>query len=199
MPALVETEFTATIKWLGKVPDRDASLLAAAQHEMELSFAGPVGEAHAGLTRASCTRVRTQYPIGTQIRNVRQLTLVSQEELSAIALVLGLDALDPVLLGASLVLEGIPDFTHIPPSSRLIAANGTSLVVDMENQPCNLVSREIERVAAGHGRGFKQAARGKRGVTAWVEREGSLAVGDVLRLHIPSQRAWSEQLQMPTA
>jgi hypothetical protein len=192
MPALVETEFTATIKWLGVVPNRDAGLLATAQDSMRVSFAGPIGEAHSGLTRASCMRVRKQYPIGTEIRNVRQLTLVSQEELNAIAAELGLSELDPVLLGATLVLEGIHDFTHIPPSSRLIASNGASLVVDMENQPCNLVSREIERVAVGHGLRFKQVAQGRRGVTAWVEREGSFAVGDTLRLHIPSQRAWSD-------
>jgi len=35
------------------------------------------------------------------------------------------------------------------------------------------------------------AAKGRRGVTAWVEREGRLAVGDALRLHIPDQPAWS--------
>ena len=32
--------------------------------------------------------------------------------------------------------------------------------------------------------------KGKRGVTAWVERPGDLALGDVLRLHCPVQRAW---------
>ncbi|MEM6942014.1 MAG: hypothetical protein AAF509_18060 [Pseudomonadota bacterium] len=33
-------------------------------------------------------------------------------------------------------------------------------------------------------------AEGRRGVTAWVEREGMLRVGDTLRLHVPGQRAW---------
>ena len=39
-------------------------------------------------------------------------------------------------------------------------------------------------------KGFKTAAAGKRGVTAWVEREGTLRLGDEVRLHIPAQRAW---------
>ena len=60
----------------------------------------------------------------------------------------------------------------------------------MQNGPCNLPAREIEKVAPGHGKGFKAAAMGRRGVCAWVERQGDLKVGDRLRLHIPGQRAW---------
>ena len=41
------------------------------------------------------------------------------------------------------------------------------------------------------GKGFKAAAKGRRGVTAWVERPGALVVGDRLRLHIPDQPAWA--------
>ncbi|MFM7445122.1 MAG: sulfurase, partial [Tabrizicola sp.] len=37
---------------------------------------------------------------------------------------------------------------------------------------------------------FKTAAHGKRGITAWVERPGTLRLGDMLRLHIPAQRGW---------
>ncbi len=35
-----------------------------------------------------------------------------------------------------------------------------------------------------------KSATGRRGVTAWVEREGALVLGDHLRLHIPDQPAW---------
>ena len=34
------------------------------------------------------------------------------------------------------------------------------------------------------------AAKGLRGVTAWVERPGCLRIGDPLRLHVPDQRPW---------
>ena len=61
----------------------------------------------------------------------------------------------------------------------------------MENRPCNLPGREIEAEAPGHGKAFKAAAQNRRGVTAWVERPGSLALGDSLTLFIPDQRAWA--------
>jgi hypothetical protein len=48
----------------------------------------------------------------------------------------------------------------------------------------------IEKALPGQGKGFKRAAAGKRGVTAWVEREGILRLGDTVRLHIPAQRSW---------
>ena len=132
-----------------------------------------------------------QHPRGTTIRNVRQLCVVSAEEMAAVAATLGLEGWDHAWVGASLVLEGIPDLTHVPPSSRLQAENGTTLVVDMENLPCIEPARTIDRDRPGEGRAFKEAAKGKRGVTAWVEREGILRLGDRMRLHVPAQRHWA--------
>ena len=99
--------------------------------------------------------------------------------------------MNPAWVGASLVVEGIPDFTHVPPSARLQAPSGATLVIDMENQPCHLPAPIIDEDAPGHGRAFKQAAKDKRGVTAWVEREGPIKLGEKLRLHLPSQRPWA--------
>lgn len=192
MPALEPTPHCGTITWLGRVPHRERTEVAGQRvAEMPLTFAGAEGEIHAGLTRPSCSRVLSQYPKGTEIRNVRQLSIVSAEELSQIAEVLGLGAVDPAWLGASVVIAGIADFTHVPPSSRLQAEGGVTLVVDMENQPCNLVSMTIEEARPGHGKAFKAAAKDRRGVTAWVEREGTLRIGDKVRLHVPGQRAWA--------
>ena len=190
MPALKPTAFIARITWLGRVPDRGRSLRAEPLEAVTLTFAGIAGEAHGGLTRAACSRVAAQHPRGTEIRNVRQLSIVSAEELAQIATEIGVDRLDPAWVGASMVLEGLPDFTRIPPASRLQAAAGTTLVVDMENRPCHLPAKVIEEDAPGHGQAFKAAAKGRRGITAWVEREGPLAVGDMLTLHIPDQPAW---------
>ncbi len=190
MPALVKTEHIALVTWLGVVPNRDTALPSRGRDHLALDFAGPLGEDHAGLTRRSCARVVTQYPKGTEIRNTRQLSIISQEELAEIAAELNLAQLDPALLGATIVVSGISDFTHIPPGSRLIAPSGASIVVDMENRPCNLVSREIEAKHPGHGLNFKSAAKGRRGVTGWVERPGAIGMGDQLGLHIPDQRPW---------
>jgi hypothetical protein len=191
MATMIRSGFTGRITWLGSVPDRDTALPSVAADSLTLTYAGPAGEAHAGLTRPSCSRVTNLYPRGTTIRNVRQVTIVSAEELAAIAAAMGLPSLDPRMLGATVVVGGIPDFTHVPPSSRLQGPDGATLVVDMENLPCTLVSREIEAVHPGFGRAWKPAAAGRRGITAWVEREGTLAVGQPLALFVPVQRAWA--------
>ncbi|MBS0563954.1 MAG: MOSC domain-containing protein [Proteobacteria bacterium] len=191
MPALIPTDHFGTIVWLGRVPDRKAALASQAAGELHATFAGPEGEAHCGLTRPSDSRVLDQYPRGTEIRNTRQLSILSREELDLIAAEMGLARLDPALVGASMVIAGIADFSHLPPSSRLQADGGATLVVDMQNRPCTLPGPVIEALHPGYGRAFKPAAAGRRGVTAWVEREGVLRLGARVRLHIPDQRPWA--------
>ena len=193
MPALIPTDHHGIIRWLGYVSDREAALASMPLTEVMATFAGPEGEAHGGLTRPSCSRVSSQYPRGTEIRNTRQFSILSQEELDLIAADMGLAALDPALIGASMIIEGIPDFSHLPPSSRLQGESGATLVVDMQNRPCTLPAREIEARHPGFGKHFKPSAALRRGITAWVEREGRLCVGDRVRLHIPDQRAWVHQ------
>lgn len=192
MPALIPTEHTARITWMGRVAHRNDPSIVTGEpvQTMALTFAGLEGEVHGGLTRPSCSRVTSQYPKGTEIRNVRQLSIVSAAELAVIAAAIDLAEIDPTMLGASLVLDGIPDFSHLPPSARLQGENGATLVVDMQNRPCHIPSKTIESAHPGHGKAFKAAAKGLRGVTAWVEREGTLHMGETLRLHIPDQRAW---------
>jgi hypothetical protein len=191
MPAIIPTAFSGIITWLGHVPDRDAALQSQPQDALMARFSGPEGEAHGGLTRPSCSRVMALYPRGTPIANVRQFSVLSAEELAETAAEMGLEALDPALLGASLVISGIPDFSHLPPSSRLQAEGGATLVVDMENRPCTLPARPIEQAHPGHGKRFKPAAEGRRGVTAWVEAEGMLRLGQRVSLFIPDQPAWA--------
>ena len=192
MPALMPTEYTARITWLGRVVAENGTMRSEPLDEAMAVFGGFVGESHFGVTRPSCVRVRSQHKQGTTINNVRQLSVMSAEEIAHISEKMGLEDIDPTLLGASLILEGIADFTHVPPSSRLQSATtGATLMVDMVNRPCVLPGREIEMEHEGFGAKFKPAAVGKRGVTASVEREGLLEIGDVMRLHIPDQRSWS--------
>ncbi len=191
MPALIKTTYTGKIVWLGHVADREAALRSQPDQTLTALFSGPEGEDHGGLTRPSCSRVSSQYPKGTTIRNTRQFCIVSAEEMSEVARDIGIETFNPEWCGANVVIEGIPDFTHIPPSSRLQTETGTTLTVDMVNRPCHLPAPVIEEDRPGHGRGFKAAAKGRRGVTAWVEREGELRVGDIVTLHIPDQRVWA--------
>ena len=190
MPALKPTDYFATVLWLGSVKDSEADLRSDSTTDMRLTFAGYAAEFHAGLTRPSCSRVKQQYPRYTEIKNTRQLSIVSQEELDLIAAEMGLETLAPHLIGASVVIEGIPDWSHVPPSSRLVGEGGPGLIIDMENRPCHLPAPFIEVENPGLGKSFKTAAKGRRGVTASVEQEGVLQIGMRLRLHIPDQPNW---------
>ncbi len=158
--------------------------------EVDVTFEGFVGESHSGLTRSSCVRVKKQYPLGTPIRNTRQISIVSVEELQTIASHLNIPSIEPGWLFANLLVEGLPDFSLVPPSSRLVFENGVSLVVDMENAPCRYPGDMIERHHPGVGRFFAKRARGLRGVTAWVEREGRITAGEAFQLHAPVQRKY---------
>lgn len=190
MPTLEPTQFVGRIEWLGMSDGATETLCSNALERMDLGFHGLTGARHEGENRASCVRVSQLYEQGTEIRNVRQLTILSGEELDGIAADMGLEALEPGLAGANIVVRGIPDFTHVPPSARLQGPDGVTLTIDMENLPCVYPAREMETEHPGHGNAFLTVAKGRRGVTAWVERPGTLRIGDELRLFTPAQRAW---------
>ena len=193
-PPLAPTGWTARIVWLGLVADRGSSLTSVPVQSLDARFGGIPGDSHFGTTRKADGRVAAQYARGTPIRNTRELSIVSREELDAIAAEMHLPALDAAWLGATMMVEGLPDFTLLPPSARLqVEGAGTTLVVDMENHPCALPAREIENRHPGKGALFRKAAARRRGLTAWVEREGCLQLGDVLRLHLPTQPPWPHE------
>ena len=167
--------------------NRDKSLASEPVDKVAVTYAGFDGEAHGGLTRPSCVRVKLQYEPNTEIRNTRQVSILSSEELETVAHNMEIDRLDPSWVGANLLISGIPDLSLIPPSSRLIFSTGAAIVVDMENGPCKYPGEVIEQHYPGLGRRFPRAALHLRGVTGWVEREGSISVGDGVTLHVPVQ------------
>jgi len=191
MAILQATDVRGTVAWLGLVPERAASLRSEPVGSVAAEFAGLVGESHSGLTRPSCSRVTAQYPVrGTPIRNTRQISLVSVEELEATAAAMGIPELPPEWVGANLVLEGVPMLTLLPPAARLVFAGGVVLTVDVENAPCRFPAREIDREHPGLGGRFVGAATGRRGLTAWVEREGAIVCGEAVRVHAAPQRLY---------
>ena len=167
--------------------DRDSSLTSTRLQSVSVSYSGFEGEAHGGLTRKSCSRVKLQYEPGTEIRNTRQISILSEEELRQIARSMEIGHLEPEWIGANLLITGIPELTLLPPSSRLLFSGGVSIVVDMENGPCKFPGEIIDQHFPGCGRRFPKAAQHLRGVTGWVECEGVLSVGDEVSLHIPVQ------------
>lgn len=190
MAILKPTDIKGTVSWLGQTADSEVDIASVSLDEADLGWDGFSADCHSGRTRPSCVRVRAQYAKGTEIANVRQISILSDEELAEVAGRLQIPAIQPEWVGANIVLRGIPDFTLVPPSSRLIFEDGPALVIDMENAPCKFPAEKIEAAHPGQGLAFPKKAVNKRGVTAWVERPGRIAVGQVCRLHVPPLRAY---------
>ncbi len=147
-----------------------------------LGWAGLEGDRHAGLTLRAGVR-QPHVPRGTELRNTRQLSLVSEEELALIALELGVARVDAHWLGANVLVREAPSLTALAPGTRLVGASGAVLVVDGENEPCRHAGQAVaEALGAlpGLASRFVKAAHRRRGLVAWVERPGLLRVGDGL-------------------
>jgi MOSC domain len=189
-PLFTKANFAATAAKLLLGANRDATLEKSEVAKLDLRFDGIQGDFHAGLTRKSDSRTLKQYPRNTEIRNVRQVTLVSEEELAEIAASMGIPEAKPEWLGANIVTAGIPDLTMLSPSARLQFPSGATLVVDMENHPCRQVADVILQFHPNAKTGFVKAGWSKRGLTAWVEREGVISSGDAMVIWVPQQRIY---------
>jgi MOSC domain-containing protein YiiM len=163
---------TARLAGLG-IADAPGSFLTRPVQELLLTLAGIEGDRHHGLTRKAGPRDR-EHPRGTELKNARQLSLVSVEEVAAIADALKLQALDWGKLGANLVLSGVAGLTRLPPSSRLIFPSGATVVIDSENAPCSKPAREL------NAPDFVKAALHRRGLVGWVERAGVVRVDELI-------------------
>lgn len=150
--------------------------------ELALTFEGIKGDRHAGFLRTADART-PWHRRGTPIANTRQLSLVSLEECAEIAELLGLDEIDPALLGANVVVSGLPQFSLLPAASRLLFQSGASIFITEQNAPCRHPAEKLadvhqtQRVAAE----FVNAAIGRRGLVGIVEREGTISVDDPVR------------------
>jgi MOSC domain-containing protein YiiM len=155
--------------------------------EAKVSFEGLEGDRHAGLTRRADVRT-PWFPKGVPVRNTRQLSLVSSEELAQVAEALGVPRVLAAWLGANLEVAGVPRLTHLPPGTRLFFPEEAVLAVEGENEPCRGPGRvieahhpDLEKLASR----FVKAAWQRRGLVAWVERPGVIRAGDDVRVMLP--------------
>jgi MOSC domain-containing protein YiiM len=188
---LTKLSFAGTIELLLASPDRDTGLEKHEVPEARLLFTGMEGDCHGGITRKSDSRMLKQYKRGTEVRNARQLSILSSEELAEVAERMGIPAVKPEWVGANVVVRGIPDLTLLPPSTRLQFPSGAMIVVDAENHPCRYPADIIAKHHPEATRGFVSAAMHKRGVVSWVESEGAIRTGDSITVWIPPQRIYS--------
>ncbi|MCB1385023.1 MAG: MOSC domain-containing protein [Nitratireductor sp.] len=175
-----------------------ADFVSAPVERLKLTFEGIEGDFHAGMSRQSGSR-EPWYPRGTVMRNERQISILSEEELGEIAEGMGIDKVDPGWIGGNLVFEGIARMSYLPPRTLLFFEGGVTLRVDGYNAPCRLAgSRIAEATGAEPGPSgdytrsdralaFKDAAHMKRGLVAWVEREGAITAGETV-----TARLWEQ-------
>jgi hypothetical protein len=146
---------------------------------LNLTLEGIQGDRHAGLTMKANVRQK-HVTKGRVIRNSRQLSLLSVEELEAIAHALELPRIAPEWLGANLVVSGLSSFTQLQPSTRLVFESGACVAIDGHNVPCVLsggaLARACDDPTLRHR--FVKAAMGKRGLVGWVEAEGLIRRGE---------------------
>ena len=145
---------TGTITWIGLRP---------ARREAPIPVSEVVAEVGSGLAG--------DHYAGKQVGK-RQVTLINEEHLAAIASVLGRKEVSPTLLRRNLVVKGL----------NLLALKDTTFwvgdaVLEFTGQ-CHPCSRMEENLGAG---GYN-AVRGHGGITARVVRAGVIRVGDPVRL-----------------
>ena len=119
------------------------SLVSTPQPQVNVTFEGFDDDRHRGFTLHSDGRTPF-YPRGTVIRNERQVSLVSAEELAQIADALHLPEVRPEWLGANLLVEGIPSLTLVPCRTRLFFSSGAVLVMTGENLPCSSPGKVLQ-------------------------------------------------------
>ena len=156
---------------------------------LDFTLEGIVGDRHAGFTRPADAR-DAGVKRGTPVRNWRQWSGVSTEELARIAADMGVAHVDMAWLGANIAFSGHDGLTEVPKGSMIWFPSGLVLAVEGENVPCAGPGKEIARnVPDADAVRFVPAARGRRGLVGVVYRAGAAAVGEeaVICVYAPNK------------
>ncbi len=176
-----------TVAGLFKAEGRDFQ--TSAVDELPLTFDGIPGDFHAGPTRKSGGR-EPWYRRGTEMRNERQVSILASDELRTVAGRLDILEVKPEWIGGNMLLEGIESLTMLPPRTLLFFDNGVTIKIDGDNGPCRLSGRAI----ASHYEGrddiemaFPKQAQHLRGLVGWIEKPGTVSVGEGFEARIMPQ------------
>jgi hypothetical protein len=165
--------------------DRTDFLTDSVDH-LEFDFEGIDGDRHSGYLKPVGPREK-HYTKGHQIRNNRQWSAVSVEDNDVIGNKLGLETLKPEWIGANILVEGIPNFSDLPPMTHLrinsSREDAVTLIVFEKNQPCFKPDRPIKQFGGAIPRmPFATAAYNIRGLLGWVDHPGTVRVGDPVQV-----------------
>jgi len=156
---------------------------------LALTFDGIAGDYHSGATRLSGGR-EPWYPRGTEIRNERQISILSANELAIVAGRMNIPEIKPEWIGCNIILDGIDNLSRLPPRTLIFFSGGATIKIDGDNGPCKVSGRAI----AAHFEdrddlipGFPREAQNLRGLVGWVEKPGILEKGETFQARIPPQ------------
>ncbi len=165
---------------------------------MDFDLGGIVGsEKYYGAGKLSDVRDRNfledkTFPKKIEVRNWRQWSAVSVEELAQIAQKLDTGEIDPSLLGANISFSGVENFTQLTRGTVIRFPEDTILLVEEENTPCVNPGQEIAKVYnhvnPSH---FVKAAMGMRGLVGVVYRSGIVRINDVVDIKVYRPKAYS--------
>lgn len=167
--------------------------------DLTLSFEGISGDSHAGWTRKADART-PWHKRGTDIRNVRQISLVSVEDLAAIAEKFEIPTVAAAWLGANIVVQGIPNFSFLPSGTNLLFDGDCVLRVEECNAPCRYAGKAVQERYPNQAdieTSFAKLAKGLRGLVATVDRPGTIRAGAAFRAALPEQ--WIYTAEDPDA
>ena len=165
------------------------TFVSRAVETLPLTFEGIPSDVHSGHTRRSGSR-EPWYRRGTEMRNERQLSILSEAELAEIASALDVPRVAPEWIGGNVTLDGIVDLSRLPPRTLVFFEAGVTLKIDGDNNPCRLSGRSIAQHYEGRDdieMAFSKVAKGKRGLVAWVEKPGTLRIGEAFEARVPPQ------------
>ena len=165
------------------------SFQTSAVDELPLTFSGIPGDVHAGPTRKSSGR-EPWYERGTEMRNERQVSILAPDELRTVANRLNIPELKAQWIGGNLLLDGIDNLTMLPPRTLLFFDNGVTIKVDGDNGPCRASGRAIAAQFEGRDdieTGFSKQAQHLRGLVGWVEKPGTISMGEGFEARIMPQ------------
>lgn len=156
-------------------------------NKLTLSWDGIIGDKHTSRTSIARTQDASDNGVlkGSEVLNLRQITILSKEELKETANLMGIPEISSDDVRANIIIEGLPNLSKLSVGTRMIFPEFAVIYITGENTPCIISGRRVqERFTHINGLAiqYPKAALNKRGLLAMVIRPGFVRVGDKIKI-----------------
>lgn len=152
--------------------------------KIELLLEGIKHDRHFGIKKIADIRETYAVPKGTEVLNLRAVTIVAEEELKEIATSLSIENVLSQDLEANICIKGLDNLTQLPIGTLFKFPRHAILYTTGENLPCYIpgqhIASRIDDKSITHK--FAKAALHKRGITALAYTAGIIKVGDSIEV-----------------